>query len=96
MMRRMFAPGDMPNVTMYTNNNELIKSTVRANHAVATYTELFISHDPLVRSGDLVCVPIWMDGQPYKLRYIYARPAKKPVSPAERMLIKLIKQAVSG
>lgn len=94
MMQHIFFPDGMPPISMFSNNNDLIKTTVMSNHLVATYTEMFIANDPLVKSGQLTCVPIKLNDKLYKLKYLYIRPMKKRISTAERTFIRLI--AVQG
>ena len=90
MMQHVFFPGDMPPISMFSNNNELIKTTVMSNHMIATYVEMVIADDPLVKSGRLACVPIKLGAELYKLKYLYVRPLKKRISAAERTFIRLM------
>lgn len=90
MMQHVFFPDDMPPVYMFANSNELIKTTVMSNHMVATYVEMVIAEDPLVRSGQLSYVPIRFGDELYKLKYLYVRPRKKQISSAERTFIRLM------
>lgn len=90
MMQHVFFPGGMPAISMFSNNNELIKTTVMSNHMIATYIEMVIADDPLVKSGQLACVPIKLGNELYKLKYLYVRPLKKQVSMAERTFIRLM------
>lgn len=90
MMQHVFFPGGMPPISMFSNNNELIKTTVMSNRMVATYVEIVIADDPLVKSGQLACVPIKLGDELYKLKYLYVRPLKKRVSAAERTFLRLI------
>ena len=90
MMQHVFFPGQKPNISMFSNNNELIKTTVMSNHMIATYIEMVIANDPLVTSGQLVCVPIKIGQELYKLKYLYVRPLRKQISAAERTFIKLM------
>ena len=90
MMQHVFFPGGMPPISMFSNNNELIKTTVMSNRMVATYVEIVIADDPLVKSGQLACVPIKLGDELYKLKYLYVRPLKKRVSAAERTFLRLM------
>lgn len=90
MMQHVFFPEDMPPIYMFANNNELIKTTVMSNHMVATYVEMVIADDPLVRSGRLSYVPIKLGDELYKLKYLYVRPRKKQPSDAERAFVRLM------
>lgn len=95
MMQHVFFPDAMPRVAMRSNNNDLIKSTVASSGMVATYTEMVITDDPMVRSGQLCYRPIQLGDSLYRLKYLYIRPQRKPVSTAERTFIKLLRKAVN-
>lgn len=90
MMQHIFFPKEMPPISMFSSNNELIKTTVRSSRMIATYVKMVIADDPLVKSGQLAYVPIKLGDALYKLKYLYVRPLKKRVSAAERTFIRLL------
>ena len=93
MMKHVFFPDAMPRVAMRSNNNDLIKSTVASSSMVATYVEMVIADDPMVRSGQLCYRPIQVGDSLYRLKYFYIRPQRKPVSAAERTFIRILRKA---
>ncbi len=90
MMQHIFFPEGMPPISMFSNNADMIKTTVRSSRMVATYVKMVVADDPLVKSGQLAFVPIKLGEELYKLKYLYIRPMKKRVSAAERTFIRLL------
>lgn len=92
MMKYVFFPDCTPRIPVRSNDNDLIKSTIASSSMVGTYIEMFIANDPMVKSGQLVYVPIKVGQKLYKLKYLYIRPLKKPLSTTERAFIRILKK----
>jgi len=74
------------NVLFYSNNNDVIRNVIANNLALGIYTDFWLDHDPLVKSGAIVPVPLEAEGVPTSnLMYIQAK--NKPIYRVEKAFL---------
>lgn len=71
------------NVLFYSNNNDVIRNVIANNLALGIYTDFWLEQDPLVKSGEIIPVPLEADGVPASnLMYLQAK--NKPTYRVEK------------
>lgn len=77
------------NIIFTSNNIEILKQTIAEGVAIGIFIEFSMRNDPLVKSGDLVAIPL-VEHQPSSISLGWARLTNKHFSTAQREFLKYL------